>query len=303
MSKRRKPARTAHRARLARLLLRLFAALPLPVAHGLGGALGRMLVHVPNKLRRYTRINLDLCLPELEAAERERLTRISLVETGRTAAETGPLWFWDKERVLGLVKSVSGEHLVTEALQQGRGAILASPHLGAWELVGLYLSTRYPITSLYRPLRIRELDGMVRTARGRFGARLVPADAGGVRALYQALARGEMIGILPDQEPGRGNGVFAPFFGVPANTMSLLSRLALKAKAPVILVYAERLPRGAGYHLHFRPVPDGMLEGGMEESVRLLNAGVENCVRELPEQYQWSYKRFRSRPEGAAKIY
>lgn len=286
------------RAFLLKLSLRFFSLLPLRVTHALGALIGGWAALSSNKLRRITRINVELCFPEWDERDRARLVRRSLVETGKTFAETGALWLWNERRVLSLVTQVSGEHLVKNALAQGRGMILAVPHLGAWEAVGLYCSAHYPITSLYRPPRMSELDGMIRQARQRLGATLVPTDAGGIRALYKALEKGEMMGVLPDQEPGAGNGIFAPFFGVPAYTMVLLSRLAMKTKATVVFAYAERLPRGTGYHLHFLPAPRAINDSPLEDSVRCVNTAVEECVRALPEQYQWSYKRFRTRPEG-----
>lgn len=291
------------RAAVVKLLLRLFSLLPLRVAHALGAVIGTWLVFMPNKLRAITRINIEKCFPKISAQERGRLVHRSLIETGKTVAEMGALWLWTRNRMLSLVTQVSGEHLLKEALAQGKGTILAAPHLGAWEVVGLYCSAHYPITSLYRPPRMSALDGMMRTARQRLGATLVPTDAGGVRALYRALEKGEMVGILPDQEPGAGTGVFAPFFGVPAYTMVLLSRLALKTQAPVIFAYAERLPLGAGYHLHFSRAPRAIHEGSVEDSTHCVNAMVEECVRALPDQYQWSYKRFRTRPPGEERYY
>jgi KDO2-lipid IV(A) lauroyltransferase len=128
-------------------------------------------------------------------------------------------------------------------------------------------------------------------------------DAGGVRALYQALDRGELVGMLPDQEPGAGNGVFAPLFGIQANSMVLLSRLAIKTGAPVIFAYAERLSHGRGYHLHFLPAPPAINQAPLEHSVAIMNEMVETLIRQKPQQYQWGYKRFRTRPAGESAIY
>src|SRR3569833_4204907 len=255
------------RARLIRSLLRVFAALPLPLAHAIGAVIGAGLMLVPNDLRRISRINTPLCLPELTRAEQRTLLRRSLVEAGKTMCEAGALWLWPRARLLSLVRAGSGEEHVRAALQQGHGRILATPHLGAWEMMGLYSSARYPLTSLYRPPRMREMDALERRGRERLGARLVPVGAGGVRALYQTLARGEVIGMLPDQEPGAGNGLFAPLFGIEANTMALLPRLAIKTGA------------------------------------RVMNEGVEALVRRCPQQYQWGYKRFRTRPAGEKPLY
>jgi KDO2-lipid IV(A) lauroyltransferase len=170
-------------------------------------------------------------------------------------------------------------------------------------MAGLYIARRFPVTTLYRPPRVRELDAFIRAARERTGATLVPTDAGGVRALYRALAQGEVVAVLPDQDPGRGGGVFAPFFGQPAWTMALLSRLATRSGAPVFFGFARRLPRGDGYRLEFLPALAATTSVELTESAAAVNAAVEVCVRRVPAQYQWSYKRFKTRPPGEPRWY
>ena len=293
--------RQVMRSALARALLQLCALLPLRAAHALGAGLGRLAARLPNKTRSVTLANVRRCFPDMPEQKRARLARHSLIETGRALTECGPLWLWHGLRVLGLVRRVSGEQQVIDALRRGKGLILVSPHLGAWEMVGLYCSSRWPLTSLYRTPRLAGLDGPVRAARERLGAQLVANNTAGVRALYQALSRGEAVGILPDQDPG--SGVFAPFFNVPANTMVLLPRLARKTGAAVVFVYAERLAHGAGYHIHFRTAPPGIAAEDPQRAAASLNQGVEECVRALPEQYLWSYKRFRTRPAGENGFY
>ena len=291
------------RARLVNGLLGLFARLPLPVNHAVGAALGWLHWVIPNRTRRVTLANIDYCFPHRPAAWRKRMARRSLIELGKTVSEIGPLWRWDGERVMDLVKGVTGEEAVREAMQAGRGVIMLGPHLGAWEMVGLYCSRHFPITSLYAPPRMEALDAPMREARERMGARLVPTDAGGVRALARALRNGEMAGILPDQTPRRGQGEFAPFFGHPAYTMVLASKLAAKSGAAVFFTFAERLPRGRGFHMHFIPAEPEIASRDLNESLAALNRGVEACIERAPEQYQWSYKRFRERPEGEESIY
>ena len=284
-------------------LLRVCAALPLPLAHVLGSVIGWGLLFIPNDLRRGSATNIPLCFPEFTAAQQRRLLRASLIESGKAITEAGALWLWPAPRLTALIKDTSGEEHLRTALAAGKGAILASPHLGAWEMAGIYSSLHYSITSLYRPPRMSELGELVRHGRERFGAKLVPVDAGGVRALYQALGRGELVGMLPDQEPGAGNGVFAPLFGIQANSMVLLSRLAIKTGAPVIFTYAERLPHGRGYHLHFLPAPPAINHAPLERSVTVMNDMVATLIRQSPQQYQWGYKRFRTRPVGESAIY
>ncbi|MDX9739677.1 MAG: lysophospholipid acyltransferase family protein [Gammaproteobacteria bacterium] len=291
------------RETIIRLFMRLCAALPLRGAHALGAALGGLLAVVPGRIRTITHRNVELCFPELSPSEQRRLASRSLRGTGRTVAETGALWHWPPDRVLSLVKAVDGREPVDAALRDGRGAILMTPHLGNWELVGLYCSTLYPLTSLYRPPRMKGLEEYMRGSRERFGARLVPTSAGGIRHLYRALGRGEFIGLLPDQEPQAGSGVFAPFFGVDAYTMTLLPRLLEKYEVPVFFVHSERLPRGAGFRIHFSPMTSDFRRDDTVSVCTAMNAGVEACVRRAPEQYQWNYKRFRTRPDGMSPRY
>ncbi|MFN2309860.1 MAG: lysophospholipid acyltransferase family protein [Gammaproteobacteria bacterium] len=292
----------ALRAGLVTALLRLFAALPLRWNRRLGAALGRLMVWVPNRQRRHSAINLRLCLPALSEAERRRLLRDSLIETGKTVLEAGPIWLWPADRLRGLLGEAEGAEAVDAALKAGRGLIMATPHLGCWEMAGQYCAARWGITSLYRPPRLAALDGLIRQGRERLGARLVPTDARGVRQLYETLARGGMIGILPDQDPGRG-GVFAPFFGIPANSMVLIGRLAHKTGAPVFFCFSERLPGADGYRMHFFPAPADIAAADPVLAASAMNQGIETCVRACPSQYQWSYRRFRNRPPGQAPIY
>lgn len=288
---------------LLKLFLRLCALLPLRGAQRTGAALGRLLTLFPNRAREVTRRNIDACMPELGAGERRRLADRSLAETGRTVTEMGALWYWPPARALALVTGVSGRDAIDAALAQGRGVVLASPHLGNWEMTGLYCSSLYTMTSLYRPPRIREVDSFMQQARERAGARLVPANAAGVRALYRALEQGEVVGILPDQEPGRGGGVFADFFGIPAYTMTLIGRLVKRTGAPVFFTWAERLPDGRGFHVHFAPADDIDAQATIEAITAAINAGAEACIRTIPAQYQWSYKRFNTRPDGSKTFY
>lgn len=284
-------------------LLRLSARLPLRLDHAIGAWLGRRALRDDRTEVRTARTNLALCFPQLDEAQRDHLLRQTMEEMGRTLAETGLLWFASRERVEGLVRAVHGEELLQAGLERGRGVILIAPHLGNWELIGAYCSLRYPMTSLYRPPKQEGLDEMVRHARQRFGAKVVPTNAKGVKALYQALGNNQISGILPDQDPGENGGEFALFFGIQANTMTLLSRLAQKSGATVLCAWAERLPRGRGFAIHFEPVDEEIHSADICASVTALNRAVEGAVRQAPAQYQWGYKRFKTRPPGAPYLY
>lgn len=290
------------RARWVQAMLRGLARLPLGVVHALGSVIGGGLWLLPNDTRRIAARNLAACWPELSAAERRRLLRRNLMETAKGMLELGALWQWPLPRVLALVREVHGEADYRAAVAAGHGVVLLTPHLGAWEVSGLYAASLSPITSLYRPTRLG-IDELVSRGRERGGARLVPTDQRGVRALLAALRHGEVAGILPDQDPGADNGEFAPFFGIPACTMTLVSRLAARSGTPVFLVYAERLAHAAGFRLVFSRLDAAIGSADQAASLAALNAGVEAAIRRVPAQYLWSYKRFKTRPAGEPPFY
>jgi len=291
------------KANLIKLVLYLCAYLPLPLLHAIGCCIGWGLILTQNRSRRASEINIGLCFPEMPADEQRKLVRRSLLETGKTIIETSALWLRNGKNTLRLIKEVQGEELVSRAMREGKGVILATPHLGAWEGAGLYCAHKYNITCLYLPLKISGLEQLVNKARSRLGGNYVPANARGVRTLYVTLERGGAVAMLPDQEPKRGTGMFAPFFGIPAYSMVFLGRLAEKTGAPVIFTWCERLPLGRGYRLHFHQSPAAIHSGDIAEAVAATNLAVEQCVSECPEQYQWSYRRFRTRPDGERSFY
>jgi len=293
------------RALLIKGLLHLFALLPIRTVHSMATWLGQFLAQHPKfRITQVTRTNIRLCFPHLSNEAQENLVKQSLIETCKAFSELGALWLWRIERVLGLVREVSGEECVQQALEQGKGAILLTPHFGAWELAGLYVLLRYQLTALYRPPKLSGLHDLVSTARGRVGGRMMPTDQSGVRALYKTLRQGKAVGLLPDQvPPDEESGVFAPFFGIPTYTMILVSRLARKTGAKVIFSYVKRLPQGQGFHVHFFPAPVDIAADNLAVACAALNQGVEHCVQSCPEQYQWSYKRFKRRPIGMISVY
>lgn len=282
-------------AAILKALIRGFAFLPLSLAQSFGALVGWLLWVIPNRLRRTTRGNLERCYSDLAPEGRRSIARASLIETGKTVAEVGWVWFSSTERLLGRIESVEGEGHVRRALETGRGTLVLVPHLGNWEILSRYLQVNTRVLALYRPPRIAEMDAFIRQARERFGAELVPADRTGMRRIVEALNKGDGLGVLPDQEPLKQHGVFAPFFGVPALTMTLVARLTRKYGAVTVFGYCERTARG-GFRLRFQPSPDDLDSEDLVKAATQLNYGVEECVRRCPEQYIWSYRRFRTRP-------
>jgi KDO2-lipid IV(A) lauroyltransferase len=280
--------------------VRLTARLPLSALHRLGDGVGWITARWPNRQRRNALINIALCLPQLTRGEQLRLRDRNLKEFGKTYLEIGYLWLRSLDHVLGLVREARGVELLER--EPGRGLIVLSPHIGAWELAGLYLAVRGPTAIFYKPQKY--LDDLILAARRRSGAQLAPITSKGIRVLVQALDRGDYVGILPDQEPKADKGaVFAPLFGVPAFTMLLVNRLARRTGARVVFLFAERLGVGEGFRMHCLPAPEGIDSADDAVAAAALNRGIEQCVAVCPEQYVWPYKRFRRRPAGAPGFY
>jgi KDO2-lipid IV(A) lauroyltransferase len=285
---------------LARAAFAAGAALPLPVARGLGALLGSIGGLLPNQFRRVSRFNLEWCFPELTERQRRALLRSSLAAAGRTTAEAGAVFTWPLDRLRSLITEVEGEELLDRALARagaggGPGPVLLMPHLGNWEMANPFLATKTSVIALYRPPRIAELEEVMARSRQRYGARTVPATAAGLRELFESVRAGRPAVVLPDQEPVRRSGVFAPFFGIPALTMTLVARLLRRVGSEALFLYALRNRRG--FSIHLREAPEGIDDADLETAARALNLGVERCVRECPEQYIWSYKRFKTRPD------
>ncbi len=292
------------RDRLISGLVRLLASLPFGLLGRLGAVVGRLAFWLRIPERRYALTNLALCFPGLSTGERLRLAGRSLIESAKTLAEMPGIWSRPVGFSTGLIREEQGRAVLDQTLAGGRGVIVAAPHLGNWEVVGHYLQLLGPTTSLYRPPRQAALESLMQRGRSSGGARLVPVGPAGVRALYEALRRGETAGILPDQEPrSAASGAFAPFFGVSALTMTLLSRLARKSGAPVVFCFAERLNGATGYRIHWLPAPEGIADTDPAVAAAALNRGVEACIRLCPEQYQWSYRRFKRRPDNGPSPY
>jgi KDO2-lipid IV(A) lauroyltransferase len=277
--------------------------LPLAASHALGTVIGWGFMLIPNRAARDSRTNIGLCFPELDPSQQRRLVRQSLAETGKAIMETSALWMRPGTKALQLIRYVDGLDLAFRARDAGNGLILATPHLGAWEAAGLYCAATFGMTCLFRPLRMIELEGLVHAARSRLGATYVPAIPRGIRAICMAAGKGGTVAMLPDQEPRTGGGRFAPFFGIPTYSMTLLVRLSNSTGAPIVFTYCERLPRGRGYHLHFREAPQEIYSMDTDSAITAMNRAIEGLIRECPTQYQWSYRRFGNRPEGEPSIY
>lgn len=274
------------------LVFRLLSHLPLAWLHRLGAAAGWLSWLFSPTYRRNMRRNMRLALGR---EGEKRACAAAVAHAGRQSFELPKIWLRPLEEVAGRVAKVSGWELVEAARRAGGGILYLTPHLGCFEITAQYLSTQAPITVLYRPPKQPWLQTMIETGRVRAQLRIAPADLSGVRALLKALKRGEAVGMLPDQAPRRGEGRWLDFFGRPAYTMTLAARLS-ESGAAVLLIWAERMPGGAGYHVHVQ-APAQPIEGTLEERARRINQEIERLILQCPEQYLWGYNRYK-RPRG-----
>ena len=203
-------------------------------------------------------------------------------------------WVWRRPvaEVLGKVRNCYGREYFDDARLSGKGLIVLTPHLGCFEIIGLYVAAEMAMTCMYSTPKRAWMDVVIRSGRQRGKMFLARADIGGVRTLLKALRRGEAIGLLPDQVPAHGEGEWVDYFGRPAYTMTLAGRLLEASGARIVLSYVVRRPHGEGYDIHFSPLE---LDSGMPVT-RQINRALENIIRTCPTQYLWSYNRYKAPP-------
>jgi KDO2-lipid IV(A) lauroyltransferase len=269
-------------------LFRLLSTLPLPALHALGSALGWIVYLLAPSYRRRLRSNV-------EAAGFHGSLRAAIAESGKSIVELPFVWCAKPERVARHATDENWDY-VQSVIDSGRGIVFLTPHLGCFEMCAQQIALRTALTVMYRPPKKAALKPLIEGARARHNLHLAPANLSGVRILAKTLKKGQPIGLLPDQVPQEGEGVWAEFFGRSAYTMTLPAKLAQLGDAAIILVYAERLPRGRGYVVRFVPF-EGELSGSAAEQARAINLAMEQLIARCPAQYFWSYNRYKH-PDG-----
>ena len=277
-------------------LFRLLARVPLPLMQRVGWLLGWITWLASPTYRARFRANARA------AGFTPEQVRPAIGAAGRALAELP--WLWARpagEGVLATIVRWEGDQAYADALDAGHGVITLTPHLGCWEMLGQALGERFvadhgPMTALFRPARKPWLQELVAGSRDRPGLKMLPTSLGGVRGLIRVLRAGGYTGVLPDQVPPQGQGVWAPFFGQDAYTMTLVSRLAIQSGARVFLGVCERLPGGRGYVIRLEPFDATALtarDATPQAAAAAMNEGIERLIRALPGQYLWGYARFK----------
>jgi KDO2-lipid IV(A) lauroyltransferase len=270
--------------------------LPLAVLHALGAVMGWIVYAASPAYRSRFKANVaGAGIPWAQA-------RPAIAAAGRMAAELPWLWIAQKGKPFGARLRWDGAELIEAAMAEKRGLVLLTPHLGCFEICAQAIAERFttpesPITVLYRPARQAALRDVMAGSRERPGLATAPASLAGVRQMIRGLRKGEPIGLLPDQVPPEGLGVWAPFFGRPAYTMTLAARLVQQTGAALLLIWGERLPGGAGFVVHVLPAPAIAKDASAEDAATTINAAMESLIRRAPGQYLWGYHRYKQ-PRG-----
>jgi len=285
------------------LVFRALSRLPLRLLHAIGGALGWVVYWSSPTYRRHLRENVPRDLEQ-----RQRVLRSAVAEAGKQAIELAWIWMRPGEQIRAhtRIEDAEGLHAI---LTQDRAIVMLTPHLGCFEVIAQNhaasaIGRSRPMLALYRVPRKAILRPLLEQARANHGLRLARADLHGVRLMLRALRDRQIVGLLPDQVPSRGEGVWAPFFGRPAYTMTLPARLARTHDAVVLLLFARRLAQGAGYRIHWEPLHEALTGDPVGDASRI-NRAMERLILLCPEQYLWSYNRYKvpaGAPEPVAQV-
>lgn len=296
------PLRRRIRAKILTALLNIFARFSLKSLYRFSNFIAFFIIHLPNPTKSIAQQNIALVFPEFSPMEQKKLLHATLRHSVATIFELSFMWLKPYEKILETVTDVSFSSEFLEDQKNFEQMIFITPHFGSWELSGLYASSIYPLATLYRPSRLY-IDPLVMKGRSKNGAILVSTTTQGIRDMIKAMRNGRSVGILPDQDPGQGEGIFAPFFGIQTNTIALVSRLANKFRIPAYIVASKRDLTSGTFTIEFIKIDDELQSSDTLKSVTTLNAAIENEIRKTPEQYLWTYKRFKTAPEGEPKRY
>lgn len=286
--------------RLSIFCVWLLHFLPLVVLAQVGNVMGTLSYLLAAERRRVARINLHLCFPHLDEAAREALLRAHFRVFVRCFLERGILWWGSKERILSLIHVVGLEHL--QAVQGGAVIVLA-PHFVGLDVGGVWMTQYVDLVSMYSNQKNPLFHKLLLNGRNRFGQQRLYSRQEGLRPVIKAMREGHPFYYLPDQDFAAKDALFVPFFGIPASTLTTVPRIAEMTGARVVPCIPRVLPGGQGYEVRFYPAWENYPTGDIEADTRRVNEFIEQRVLEMPEQYFWLHKRFKTRPQSEEKLY
>lgn len=286
--------------------LRAIALLPWPVTQALGRALGWLMYRLPNRSTRVARTNLQHCFPQLSHAECERLLRENLKNIGQSFTESACAWIWPPQKTMQRIKEVEGLEVLQKARAEGKAIVGITSHLGNWEVLNHFycLHGGNPVI-FYRPPKLKALDELLARQRAQMGNRVAPSTREGILSVLKEVRKGGAVGIPADPEPSLKSGVFVPFLAVQALTSKFVAGMlgGKQDKVAGVFLHAIRLPDGSGFRIMLEAAPDEMYSEDAEVSTAAMSRVLSSYVERWPEQYMWTMKRFRRRPEGEPRWY
>ncbi len=287
------------KVRLIYGFLWLIARIPLFISQPVMSFLARVAILVKSRSYRFSAINIDICFPEKTSKEKKELVKKSLIHTFRIAPEIAKAWL--KPCIADWLGEVHGEEAIKKDLANGKGILITGSHIGNWEVALFYLGKTFDFTCMYRKPRYQEMDDIICKGRCKNTTVMVPGDSNGFKAFLMALKKCKVAALLSDQEPGKHTGIFAPFFGHPAKTMDLIQKIEAKTNTSVYQIAAIKSHAGK-YDIYLEPINIDSELSEVEYATKL-NLELESMIRKFPEQYQWSYRRFKLQPAGRSSLY
>lgn len=282
-------------------LMKMMAALPFRWQLAIGGRVGRWLGKIARRRRRIAEINLSLCFPDLSSSQRTALLEAHFAALGIGLFETAMAWWAPDAKLRGLARVEGAEHL-ERALARGKGVILLTGHFTTLELGARFITWHQPFHAMYRSHKNRLYETVMRRERER-RSRLPPLPHEDIRGLLRAFKKGRAVWYAPDQNHGIRNSVFVPFFGIPTCTVTATARLATMSGAAVVPYFPKRLPGTAGYEIVVLPALDRFPSDDIEADTRRINELLEQHICQVPEQYLWVHRRFKTQPPGRPSPY
>ena len=287
----------------ALMLIRLLSWFPLRLLYWLAVPAAWLLSWLPWRKHQTIRTNLEIAFPDASSRAHHRMHRQNLIEMVRLMLEMGAVWYWPAPKIRRAIRHVKGQKHLDAAKQAGRGVLLVAGHHGNWEINALYAGLDGHLSGLYKAPRDPNIDRALTSSRARFGASLIAAGSAAMRDILKALRAGGTVGLLMDQQPRQGQGVFAPFFDRPALTMTLVQRLAQRTGCAVVFSDCQRLPNGQGWSIEYKALADDVADADPVIAAGALNHCLENAIKQAPIQYLWLYKRYALQPEGWVNPY
>lgn len=282
-------------------LIKFISRQPIKLGRLVAGLVAGLVTRLPlSKISKIIRLNIKIALPNLTETEYQQLSARAIRNELTSYFEFLSIWGASNEKNIKRVQTVVGEQYLHDALAEQKGLVLIVPHFGTWEVMNAWLSQYTQMTILYKPVKNPDADQFVRDARSREQAHLVPTDESGVRQIFKALKQGGTTAILPDHTPDHG-GEMIEYFGIPLASSSLSAKLIQKTKAKALLIYAKRNEQD-GFDMFIEPIDPRIYEGSAEDGTLVIHQTLEKLIRQYPEHYHWSYKRFSANP-ALKKIY